>query len=55
MIDRPDQHSLVGNIFYGTVTRVLPGMNAAFVEIGEGEKRVFTTQSARKLCVGGGG
>jgi ribonuclease G len=37
VIDRPDQHSLVGNIFYGTVTRVLPGMNAAFVEIGEGK------------------
>lgn len=35
VMDRPDQHSLVGNIYYGTVTRVLPGMNAAFVEIGE--------------------
>lgn len=37
VIDHPDQHSLVGNIFYGTVTKVLPGMNAAFVEIGEGK------------------
>lgn len=35
VMDRPDQHSLVGNIYYGTVTRVLPGMNAVFVEIGE--------------------
>jgi ribonuclease G len=37
VIDHPDQHSLVGNIFYGTVTRVLPGMNAAFVDIGSGK------------------
>jgi ribonuclease G len=36
-IDHPEDHSLVGNIFYGTVTRVLPGMNAAFVDIGEGK------------------
>jgi ribonuclease G len=36
-IDHPEEHSLVGNIFYGTVTRVLPGMNAAFVDIGEGK------------------
>lgn len=37
VMDRPGQHSLVGNIYYGTVTRVLPGMNAAFIEIGEGK------------------
>ncbi|WP_042459170.1 Rne/Rng family ribonuclease [Neobacillus dielmonensis] len=35
MIDRPEQHSLVGNIYYGTITKVLPGMNAVFVNIGE--------------------
>ncbi|NRD75986.1 Rne/Rng family ribonuclease [Bacillus sp. BRMEA1] len=33
--DRPEQQSLVGNIYYGTVTKVLPGMNAAFIDIGE--------------------
>lgn len=37
LIDHPEDHSLVGSIFYGTVTRVLPGMNAAFVDIGEGK------------------
>ncbi|SDM22946.1 Rne/Rng family ribonuclease [Bacillus sp. OK048] len=35
IIDRPEQQSLVGNIYYGTVTKVLPGMNAAFIDIGE--------------------
>ena len=38
--DRPDQQSLVGNIYYGTVTKVLPGMNAAFIDIGE-EKNAY--------------
>jgi ribonuclease G len=40
VIDHPEEHTLVGNIFYGTVTRVLPGMNAAFVDIGK-EKKVY--------------
>lgn len=38
--DRPEQRSLVGNIYYGTVTKVLPGMNAAFIDIGE-EKNAY--------------
>ncbi|MGG5254904.1 Rne/Rng family ribonuclease [Neobacillus sp. SM06] len=38
VFDRPDQQSLVGNIYYGTVTKVLPGMNAVFIEIGEGKQ-----------------
>lgn len=37
---RPDQQSLVGNIYYGTVTKVLQGMNAVFIEIGE-EKNAY--------------
>jgi ribonuclease G len=40
VIDRVEQRSLVGSIFYGTVTKVLPGMNAAFIEIGE-EKNAY--------------
>ncbi|HJV16826.1 MAG TPA: ribonuclease E/G, partial [Bacillales bacterium] len=35
VLDRPEYHSLVGNIYVGTVTKVLPGMNAVFVDIGE--------------------
>jgi ribonuclease G len=43
--DRPEQRSLVGNIYYGTVTKVLPGMNAAFVNIGE-DKNAFIHRDA---------
>jgi ribonuclease G len=39
-VDQPKQHSLVGNIYLGIVTKVLPGMNAAFIDIGE-EKQGF--------------
>ena len=40
VVNQPKHTSLVGNIYVGTVTKVLPGMNAAFVEIGE-EKNGF--------------
>ncbi|WHZ01886.1 Rne/Rng family ribonuclease [Neobacillus sp. YX16] len=40
IFDRPEQRSLVGNIYYGTVTKVLKGMNAAFIDIGE-EKNAY--------------
>lgn len=40
VVKQPKQTSLVGNIYIGMVTKVLPGMNAAFVEIGE-EKSGF--------------
>lgn len=40
IFDRPEQRSLVGNIYYGIVTKVLPGMNAAFIDIGE-EKNAY--------------
>jgi ribonuclease G len=40
IFDRPEQRSLVGNVYYGTVTKVLPGMNAAFIDIGE-EKNAY--------------
>ncbi len=33
-LERGQQQSLVGNIYKGKVTRVLPGMQAAFVDIG---------------------
>ncbi len=33
-IERPNRHSLAGNIYKGRVIRVLPGMQAAFVDIG---------------------
>ena len=33
-VDRGDKRSYVGNVYYGRVVRVLPGMQAAFVDIG---------------------
>ncbi|WP_445490524.1 Rne/Rng family ribonuclease [Niallia sp. 03133] len=36
-IQQPQQVSSVDNIYLGQVTKVAPGMNAAFVEIGEGK------------------
>jgi ribonuclease G len=39
-IDQPMQRSLVGTIYLGIVTKVLPGMNAVFVDLGE-EKQGF--------------
>lgn len=40
MFDRPDQGRLVGDIYLGKVEAVLPGIQAAFVDIGE-EKAGF--------------
>lgn len=34
LVERPDNERLVGNIYKGTVTSVLPGMQAAFIDIG---------------------
>jgi ribonuclease G len=33
-LERPDRRSIAGNIYFGRVDNVLPGMEAAFVEIG---------------------
>lgn len=34
-LERSQQHSIVGNIYLGSVEKVLPGLQAAFVNIGE--------------------
>ena len=34
MIERASRRGLAGNIYKGRVSRVLPGMQAAFVEVG---------------------
>lgn len=33
-LERPSEKGLVGNIYYGKVVKVLPGMQAAFVDLG---------------------
>ena len=40
LVDRPDVKRLVGDIFIGKVDAVLPGIQAAFVDIGT-EKSAF--------------
>ncbi|MFA6654869.1 MAG: ribonuclease G, partial [Bacillota bacterium] len=39
-LERPTSQKIVGNIYLGKVINVLPGMQAAFVDIGE-EKNAF--------------
>jgi ribonuclease E len=40
-VARSDQKSLVGNVYQGKVRNVLPGMEAAFVDFGEGKNGVL--------------
>ena len=34
LVERQDDRSIVGNIYKAKVTRILPGMQAAFLDIG---------------------
>lgn len=43
-------HSLIGNIIVGRVQRVLPGMQAAFVDIGLGRAGFLGAREARCLA-----
>lgn len=50
------QPSLVGNIYKGKVVRVIPGMQAAFIDIGEGRNgflhaRDLATQNSQTLSI----
>jgi ribonuclease G len=40
LVDRPEARRMVGDIYYGKVEAVLPGIQAAFVDIGT-EKSAF--------------
>ena len=41
-IERQARRGLVGNVYVGKVSRVLPGMQAAFVDIGLEKSCIFT-------------
>lgn len=43
-------HSIIGNIFLGRVMRVLPGMQAAFVDVGLEKSGFLGAREARCLC-----
>ena len=45
MLDRPDQGRLLGDIFIGKVEAVLPGIQAAFVDIGAERPASFTSRT----------
>ena len=49
MFDRPDQSRLLGDIFLGKVEAVLPGIQAAFVDIGT-DKAAGTRHAYRFFC-----
>lgn len=53
-IERTSKRGLVGNIYQGTVSRVLPGMQAAFIEIGL-ERTAFLHISDIQLPENGNG
>ena len=40
-VERNNSRGLVGNIYKGKVVRVLPGMQAAFIDIGEARTAFF--------------
>lgn len=48
-IERHNKLGLVGNIYLGTVVRVLPGMQAAFVEIGQSRTAFLHVNDMRRL------
>ncbi len=50
MIERNSKQGIVGNIYKGKVCRVLPGMEAAFIDIGQ-EKAAFLHASDLRLPV----
>ena len=40
-VTRRGSHSMVGNVYLGRIQNVLPGMEAAFVDIGRGRNGVL--------------
>ena len=48
-IERASKLGLVGNIYLGTVVRVLPGMQAAFIDIGQSRTAFLHVNDMRRL------
>jgi len=49
LLDRADRPGRLGNIYLGRVTRVVPGMQAAFVDIGAGQAGFLGVREAQAL------
>ncbi len=54
-VERRSRGSLVGNVYLGRVERVLPGMDAAFIDIGIGRSGFMGLEGARIDSGGAGG
>ncbi len=54
-VERRTRESLVGNVYSGRVERVLPGMDAAFIDIGIGRSGFMGLDGARIDAGAGGG
>jgi ribonuclease G len=52
ILDPPHRPLILGNIYLGRVQRVLPGMQAAFIDIGEGRAAFMGAREARTLAGG---
>ena len=50
ILEPPHQRSLLGNVYLGRVQRVLPGMQAAFVDIGQPRAAFMGAREARVLA-----
>lgn len=53
LIERYQKLGMVGNIYWGTVVRVLPGMQAAFVDIGEERTAFLHVNDMPKILAAG--
>ena len=51
-VDRPDTENLTGNIYLGRVENVLPGMSAAFVDIGIGKNAFLPASQTGAARIG---
>ena len=54
-IERADAKGIVGNIYKGKIVRVLPGMQAAFVEIGLERTAFLHARDAKPMLITGDG
>lgn len=51
VVEQPQHRSIVGSIYLGIVEKVLPGLNAAFIDIGLEKKGFYTGINSRLFRV----
>lgn len=48
MVERPDEEHIANHIFKGTIKNILPGMQAAFLDIGRSDNAYLNLQSGKQ-------